>query len=113
MPYEQIKALHRAEADIAVITCGAYTRARDLNERRNELRRINDAIALAHRLGLKCAVAGRLDLNLVEELAEIPYLHEIQVGHACIALAVLRGIEQSVADFRRALDRGLRRAFNV
>ena len=82
---EQIKALHRAEADIAVITCGAYTRARDLNERRNELRRISDAIALAHRLGLKCAVAGRLDLNFVEELAEI--LSARDSGRPCLHCA--------------------------
>lgn len=108
---DQVKALHRSEADVAVLYAGSYMQARTGAARRVEETRIADAAALAGRLKLRVAVAGGLDLEAVEALARIPRVEEFHVGHACLARAMLRGIDRAVADFAAAIERGRRRAF--
>jgi len=108
---DQIKALHRSEADVAVLNAGSYMQARTGAARRVEEVRIADAAALAARLKLRVAVAGGLDLNGVEALARTARIEEFHVGHACLARAMLRGIDRAVADFLSAIERGRRRAF--
>ncbi len=103
---EQVKALHYAEAATAVLSAHAYTTARGSAHREQERVRLGDAAALAHRLKLNVAVSGDLTLDHVEALARIPHVSEFQVGHACLARAVLRGMETAVGDFRRAMQRG-------
>jgi pyridoxine 5-phosphate synthase len=108
---EQCKALHRAEADVAVINCDAFVRARTTKERLNETTRIRDTATLANRLGLRVSIVGDIDLVSIETLARIGHINEFHVGHACIARGILRGIEQAVVDFHEAVERGRRRAF--
>lgn len=108
---DQIKALHRSEADVAVLFAGSYVQARSGSARRLERTRLADAAALAARLKLRVAVAGGLDLPAVEALARIPHLTEFHVGHACLARAMLTGIDRAVADFVAAIQRGRTRAF--
>ena len=108
---EQVKALHRAEADVCVLNCDAYSRATGVAARKAEATRIGDAASLAHRLGLRVALVGDLDLAGVEELARSPHVEEFHVGHACLARGMLRGIEVAVSDFADAIGRGRRRGF--
>lgn len=108
---EQVKALHRSEADVAVLFAGTYMQARTGSIRRTERTRLADAAALAARLKLRVAVAGGLDLAAVEDLARIAPIEEFHVGHACLARAMLRGIDRAVADFIGAIERGRRQAF--
>ncbi|MEE2756810.1 MAG: pyridoxine 5'-phosphate synthase [Myxococcota bacterium] len=107
---EQCKALHRSEVDFAVLNCSAYLRAKSSQERATELARISDAANLAAKLGMRVGVVGDIDLVNVEKLARIAQIDEFQVGHACIARGILRGIEQAVGDFTRAVERGRRRS---
>ena len=108
---EQCKALHRAEANVAVLNCDAFVRARTAQERTNETTRIADASTLANRLGLRVGIVGDIDLVSIETLARIPHIDEFQVGHGCLARGMLRGIEQAIIDFGQAIERGRRRAF--
>lgn len=103
---EQVKALHRIDADVAVIHAGQLRRATTRRERRFELTRIADAATTAARLDLRVAVAGGLDLQTVEELARLPHVEEFHVGHACLARALLLGVERAVRDFLAAIARG-------
>ncbi len=106
---EQIKALHRIGADVAVIDVRGYREARTASEVRSELARISDAATLASRLELGVAVGGGVDLRMAEVLARIPHVEELQVGHALLSRALLRGIDQAVTDFMAAVERGRRR----
>jgi pyridoxine 5-phosphate synthase len=108
---EQCKALHRAEAEVAVLNCDAFVRARTAQERLTETTRIADTATLANRLGLRVGIVGDIDLVSIETLARIAHIDEFQVGHACLARGMLRGIEQAVLDFSAGIDRGRRRAF--
>ena len=94
-----------------VLNCDAFGRARSAAERSSEATRISDAASMAHRLGLRVAVVGSIDLVSLETLARIPFIDEFQVGHGCLARGMLRGIEQAVIDFAQAIERGRRRAF--
>jgi pyridoxine 5-phosphate synthase len=105
---EQVKALHRLDVKVAVLATGRFVAARG-PERRQELARIVDAAALAHRLNLQIALSGGLDLGAVERLAESTRSDEIHVGHACLSRAMLKGLEGAVTDFLAAIDRGRRR----
>ena len=107
---EQVKALHHAEAGVVVLSADAFASASGTKARQQELIRIGDAAALAHRLKLQVAVSGDLTLDQVETLAGIPHVSEFQVGHACLARAVLRGMEAAVRDFQKAIDREIGRA---
>ena len=102
---EQIKALHRLNADVAVLNTHRFVSARGV-ERRQELARIVDAASLAERLGIKVAVSGGLDLDTAEQLAQRAKIDEFHVGHACMARALLKGLEGSISDFITAIERG-------
>lgn len=104
---EQIKALHRLNAHIAVLNTYRFVAARG-TERRTELARIVDAAALAGRLGIKVAVSGGLDLAIAEQLAQSAAISEFHVGHACFARAMLKGLEGAVGDYIAAIERGAR-----
>ena len=105
---EQVKALHRAEAQIAVLFAGAWIRATNEADRAAELRRLVDAADLAVRLKMKVAVAGGLNLQAVETLAATESITELHVGHACLARSMVVGIERAVSDFLAAIRRGRR-----
>jgi len=107
---DQVKALHRIGADVVVLHVGGLRQARSTADTRVEISRIADAATLAGRLDLRVAVSGGVDLRAAETLARIPQIREFQVGHALLARSIMRGIEQSVADFGAAIDRGRRRA---
>ncbi len=108
---DQVKALHRIGASIAVLDVGGYLQARNASEIRNELSRISDAATLASRLELRVAVGGGVQLRSAEVLARIAPIGEFQIGHALLSRALLRGIDRAVSDFVAAIERGRRRAF--
>ena len=51
---------------------------------------------------------GRARHNVVA-VAAIPQIEELNIGHAVIADSLFVGLPQAVADFRAAIDRGIRR----
>lgn len=106
---EQIKALHRVDADAVVLTADAYLQAEGA-ARRNELVRLSDAATLAARLGLTVALWGVYEPRDLEQLARIGAVTEFHLGHNCVALGLLRGVEAAVSDFATALRRGRARA---
>ena len=106
---DQVKAVHKLDADMVVLDTHAFATARSRRDREAELTRVSDAAHLAARLGLSVAASGALDLLSAEEVAGCAAVDEVQVGAACIAHAVLVGIERAVRDFAVALERGRRR----
>ncbi|MCK6569753.1 pyridoxine 5'-phosphate synthase [Myxococcota bacterium] len=106
---DQVKAAHRLDADCVVLTSNAYAAAATPQERRLELTRLLDAATTAARLGIRVAVGGGIDLRRAEEVARIPHATEFQVGQACLARALLVGVERGVADFIAAIARGRQR----
>lgn len=76
-------------------------------ERVSELERLKRAATLAHGLGLEVAAGHGLTRFNVLDIAAIPELVELNIGHSVIGDAVLVGMDRAVRDLRAAIDRGL------
>lgn len=74
-----------------------------------ELARLTQAATLAHELGLEVAAGHGLTRSNVLDVAAIPELVELNIGHSVIADAVLVGMDRAVRDLRTAIERGLSR----
>ena len=78
-------------------------------ERAAELERLQHAAKLAHSLGLEVAAGHGLTRFNVLDIAAIPEIEELNIGHSVIADSVLVGLDRAVRDLRTAIDRGLSR----
>ncbi len=78
-------------------------------ERRRELARLAEAASLAHRYGLEVAAGHGLTVANVVDVAALPELVELNIGHSVIADAVFVGLEAAVRSLREAVVRGVAR----
>ena len=74
-----------------------------------ELERLRVGAARAHALGLEVAAGHGLTRHNVVDVAAIPHIEELNIGHAVISDAVIVGLSRAVRDFRAAIDRGIRK----
>ncbi len=77
------------------------------SERVAELGRLQRAATLAHSLGLEVAAGHGLTRFNVLDIAAIPEIVELNIGHSVIGDAVLVGMDRAVRDLRAAIHRGL------
>jgi pyridoxine 5-phosphate synthase len=102
---DQVKAAHRAEAQVVELHTGRYCDARLAADRRKELSRVIDACKAAAKLGLKVAAGHGLNYQNVLPVAAIPEIEELNIGHAIVARAVLVGFERAVREMKDLLGR--------
>lgn len=95
---DQIKAAQWVEADYIEVHAGSFCEARTLTERQEEFDRIQNAVKMAHRVGLGVTVGHRLDHNNIGWLVDVDEIEEFIVGHAIVARAVLVGFERAVRE---------------
>jgi len=74
--------------------------------RASELTRLKRAATLAHGLGLEVAAGHGLTRFNVLDIAAIPEVVELNIGHSVIGDAVLIGLDRAVRDLRFAVQRG-------
>src|SRR3954468_16913976 len=72
-----------------------------------ELERLKRAATLAHGRGREVAAGHGLTRFNVLDIAAIPEVVELNIGHSVIADAVLIGLDRAVRDLRAAIARGL------
>jgi len=77
------------------------------SERAAELARLKRAATLAHSIGLEVAAGHGLTRFNVLDIAAIPELVELNIGHSVIGDAVLVGLDRAVRDLRTAIERGM------
>jgi len=78
-------------------------------DRARELARLAAAAARGAELGLEVAAGHGLTRHLVLDIAALPHVVELNIGHALIADALLLGLERAIDGFRTAIQRGLGR----
>jgi pyridoxine 5-phosphate synthase len=103
---DQVRAAHRAEAQVVEIHTGRYCDARLPGDQRRELTRIVDAARAAAKLGLAVAAGHGLNYRNAGPVAAIPEVEELNIGHAIVARAVLVGMERAVREMREIVSRG-------
>ena len=102
---EQVKASHKADAQVIEIHTGRYCDARGEKERQTELSRIVEAAKLGRRLGLKVAAGHGLSYENVRPIVAVEEIEELNIGHAIVARAVLVGMQEAVGAMLELLKR--------
>ena len=98
-----IDAAAEIAAPIIELHTGHYA---DLPEehRAEELQRIDEATQHALQLGLIVNAGHGLNVSNVREIAVIPGMNELNIGHSIIADALFMGLEGAILRMRAAMD---------
>ncbi|MDV6315339.1 pyridoxine 5'-phosphate synthase [Idiomarina sp. HP20-50] len=103
--HQQIDAAKTAGAPIIELHTGQYAEAETDEHRTEELARLMEAAEYAHSIGLQVNAGHGLHYHNTHEVAQIPYICELNIGHSIIARAVLVGLDKAVRDMRDILDK--------
>ncbi len=104
---EQIRAARGLGARQVELHTGRYCELEG-TARAEELSRLRRGAEVASQLGLDVAAGHGLTRHNVVEVAAIPQVAELNIGHAVIADALFLGLSGAVRSFREAIDRGER-----
>jgi pyridoxine 5-phosphate synthase len=101
--HRQIEAAVASGAPYIEIHTGAYAEAPEGLEREAELSRIRKAATFAASLGLKVNAGHGLTYHNVQPIAELPEMHELNIGHAIIGRALFSGLAEAVSDMKQLM----------
>ncbi|MEX2122538.1 MAG: pyridoxine 5'-phosphate synthase [Woeseia sp.] len=99
----QLEAAQKAGAPVVELHTGAYADAPD-ERRGDQLRRVAEAAAYAHRLGLTVHAGHGLHYRNVQPIAAVAEIVELNIGHAIIAQSVCDGIRSAVSEMKRLMQ---------
>jgi pyridoxine 5-phosphate synthase len=101
---EQIRAAKNTGAKLIELHTGAYAEASlDKHNKlsyNQELEKIKKSAKLAHELGLIVNAGHGLTYHNVGEIAKIPELYELNIGHCIVAQALFDGFEKAVSKMK-------------
>lgn len=100
----QIDAAIACGAPTIEIHTGAYADAETPEAEQYELTRIVKAAEYAASKGLVVNAGHGLNLQNVTPIAQIPQIHELNIGHSLIADAVFVGLEQAVREMKTVIQ---------
>jgi len=98
----QIDAAKAVGAPVIEIHTGKYADS-DGAVQRHELQRIQDATAHAQKIGLIVNAGHGLNIHNVHEIAAIPHMEELNIGHAIVAHAVFVGWEYAIREMKQLM----------
>lgn len=101
--FAQIDAAVACGAQTIELHTGAYADAHTEDAHHHELERIIKGAEYAAAKGLVVNAGHGLNLKNVAEIAAIPQIHELNIGHSIIAESVFVGLEQAVKDMKAAI----------
>lgn len=99
---EQLDAAVAAGAPVVEIHTGAYAEASG-DAAAAELQRVVAAAKYGHSLGLVINAGHGLHYQNVKEIAAIPEIVELNIGHAIISRAVFDGLAMAVSEMKRLM----------
>ena len=105
---EQVAAAADVGAPVIELHTGHYADAPDEAARARELQRIVQAVEQGHELGLQVNAGHGLHYHNVSEIAAIPGVRELNIGHAIIARAIFTGLEEAVREMKRLMTEARR-----
>ena len=104
---DQVEAAHRIGAPVVELHAGAYADAwaeGRWDDRDRELKRLTEAAAYGHSLGLEIHVGHGLTYDSVGPIAALRGVRELNIGHFIIGEAIFRGLPGAIAEMRRCMD---------
>lgn len=100
---KQIEASQDIGADIIELHTGRYCDEAGA-ARKAELDRIIEGARIGHAMGLECHAGHGLGFDTVRDIAAIPELVELNIGHFLIGASVMMGLKPAVEEMRRIMD---------
>jgi len=94
----QIKAAAKLGADYVELHTGNYANADELNQVIEELDNLKSMAVAAAKLGLGVSAGHGLNYQNVVDVAKIPQIEELNIGHSIISRAVLVGMDRAVRE---------------
>jgi pyridoxine 5-phosphate synthase len=91
----QLRAAAELAAPVVELHTGAYAEGRP-----HELERLTGAASLTATLGLECHAGHGLTYANVQQVARLPQVRELNIGHYLIGEAILRGLPHAVRHMR-------------
>lgn len=101
--FAQIDAAVACGAPTIEIHTGAYADAETPEKQQNELERIVKGAEYAASKGLVVNAGHGLHLENVTPIAQIPQIHELNIGHSIIADAVFIGLAEAVKQMKAVI----------
>ena len=101
---EQIEACKDTGAPCVELHTGCYADAENAETKMFELERLKAAIEKADQLGLLVNAGHGLNYHNVQEIAAIPKIAELNIGHAIIARSVFVGIGEAIQTMKKLID---------
>ena len=103
---EQIDAARRAGAPVIELHTGKYAEADSIPAHKHELERIRMAAVHAHAQGLQVNAGHGLHYHNVQDIAAIPHIVELNIGHAIVAESLFIGLDAAVRKMKSLLTPG-------
>lgn len=94
---KQIKAARKISADYIELHTGTYARCTG-KKRQAELARLRRAAVFAHELGIGVNAGHGLNYDNVIPVAKLPFMEELNIGHAIIARSIFTGIREAASE---------------
>ncbi len=96
----QIDAAKTCGAPVIEIHTGHYADANSEIERLAEFERIKHMASYAHSIGLQVNAGHGLTLDNTADIAQLPEIVELNIGHSIIARAVFVGLAQATSEMK-------------
>jgi len=100
----QIDAAVDSGAPVIEIHTGHFADARDEDNEKRELAKIVDAVDYARSKGLHVNAGHGLHYENVGQIAAIPGIVELNIGHAIVARALFVGLAQAVSEMKQLMQ---------
>lgn len=100
----QLDAAKAAGAPVVELHTGRYCDVLSAVERKAELARIQQAAAHAEAIGLECHAGHGLNYENVADIAAIPQVVELNIGHFLIGEAIFVGLDVAIRKMRTIMD---------
>lgn len=101
----QIEKAADLGAPVIELHTGAFANARDGATRKAEYQRLYEGCLLADRAGLTVNAGHGINYQNIRLIRELPYLHELNIGHSIISRALFTGISEAVREMKALMQR--------
>jgi pyridoxine 5-phosphate synthase len=100
---KQIDGAKECGAPVIEIHTGHYANAKNKDKRKEELTKIIEASKYANSLGIQVNAGHGLTLENTKEIAQIPEMVELNIGHSIVARAIFVGLENATKEMKKLM----------
>jgi pyridoxine 5-phosphate synthase len=103
---EQVNAAHRVQANSVEFNSGAYSESNNIIDLNRHLLAIKNMSEHASSLGLRVFAGHGLTKNNIQNIAAIPEIEELNIGHYIVSRSIYVGIERAIKEILDSIQTG-------